>query len=478
MIKKGDNLKSEKGRKQPVFKNYIKAMKKLLDANKELEKRGLWLSLYTWRAMSGLMFLRTPYGATWSVQKYIEDVRRMGEYAWAEAVWHVPVEAIEQMQRKLELPISDVQMNGFSLLIQVWFYEQTIRFMKHDKCRFPRVNHGGRYDALQLVEGIKEFEVIPVLCPQQEEMVVPTVRAFMKTDGFRDYILDGEGVLSYEEQLERAREELRAEKGKHSHANELEARLKMCAAPSEAQDIRHQLGGDVGVHSNSGLESLARAVTDLREATAYDFGAVKGREEDVTCQTTAHIWVLLVTFRTFQRGLLMLLALLMVVMIEPHVQPSTEVEDVGEKLVDVADMPCGEAEQQQLEPVVGNLMYCPSLMLGRKQRIKMVWSCRRRGHDTRIATNVEDCTPGTTEGMDYKAMLDPRMQSMDHARPMAVDSMAADDEACRVTIPEEDAQITVETERTSPDTDDVGCGDDGGGKSSNIVTCMRRKARC
>jgi len=41
VIEKSDNLKSEKGRKKPVFRNYIKVMKKLLDANKEPEKLGL-----------------------------------------------------------------------------------------------------------------------------------------------------------------------------------------------------------------------------------------------------------------------------------------------------------------------------------------------------------------------------------------------------------------------------------------------------
>ena len=101
---------------------------------------------------------------------------------------------------------------------------------------------------------------------------------------------------------------------------------------------------------------------------------------------------------------------------------------------------------------------------------------------------MEDCTPGATERVDYEAMLDPRMQYVHHARPMAVDNVTADDEACvqpplgpsvqRMTIPEKDAQIIAETERTSPDADDVGCGDGGGGKSSNIVTCMRRKPRC
>ncbi|KAJ8429597.1 hypothetical protein Cgig2_008827 [Carnegiea gigantea] len=151
VTEKSDNQKSEKGRRRPVFRNYIKVMKKLLDVNKELKKLELWLSLYAWRVMSGVRFPRTPYGAAWPVQKYMEDVHRMGEYAWLEAVWRVLVEAIEEMQRKLEGPVFDVQMNGFSLLIQVWFYEHTIRFTQHDKCRFPQL---ASWDSVDHGEGI------------------------------------------------------------------------------------------------------------------------------------------------------------------------------------------------------------------------------------------------------------------------------------------------------------------------------------
>jgi len=50
----------------------------------------------------------------------VEDIDRMGEYAWAEAVWRVLVETIEDTQRKLyEGPISEVQLNGLCVLIQV-----------------------------------------------------------------------------------------------------------------------------------------------------------------------------------------------------------------------------------------------------------------------------------------------------------------------------------------------------------------------
>ncbi|KAJ8424516.1 hypothetical protein Cgig2_025778 [Carnegiea gigantea] len=164
-------------------------MKKLLDANKELDKLELWLSLHTWKVMSGDMFPRIPYGAAWSVQKYMEEVHGLGEHAWAKAVWLILVEVVEKMQPKLEGPVSNVRMNGFSVLIQVWFYEHTTQFMKHDQGRFTRL-----------------------------EMMVPTVREFMKTDGFRYYLLDGEGVLTFEERLQRAAKALRAEQGKHQDA--------------------------------------------------------------------------------------------------------------------------------------------------------------------------------------------------------------------------------------------------------------------
>ena len=37
--------------------------------------------------------------------------------------------------------------------------------------------------------------MIPLLHPREEEMLVPMVKAFMKTYGFRDCILDGEGGI-------------------------------------------------------------------------------------------------------------------------------------------------------------------------------------------------------------------------------------------------------------------------------------------
>ncbi|KAJ8436519.1 hypothetical protein Cgig2_026634 [Carnegiea gigantea] len=94
--------------------------------------------------------VRAPYGAAWSLLHYVDDVDGMGQYAWAEAIWQVVVESIEDTQRKLARgPLSEVQLNGLCLLIQVWFYEHTTRFSDQDGERFPqiaswrKVDHGG-----------------------------------------------------------------------------------------------------------------------------------------------------------------------------------------------------------------------------------------------------------------------------------------------------------------------------------------------
>ncbi|KAJ8429744.1 hypothetical protein Cgig2_023133 [Carnegiea gigantea] len=261
VTEKSDKLKRKKGRKKPMFRNYIEVMKKLLDANKEVEKLGLWLSLHAWMVMSGGMFPRTPYGAAWSVQTSMEDIHGLGEYAYAEAVWRVVMEAIEDMQRKLEGPISDVQMNGFSLLIQ------------------GSVDHGRRYDAFELVVGIKESEVIPVLRRREEEMMVRTVRDFIGIDGFWYYLLDGEvsvGVLSYEEHLERAREELYAEKEKH-----IDIERKLQFLDDSCEGVRGQCTKPNVVP--------AAAVEDIWQTTSDATVMSSGKQPDLVLRKSAAV---------------------------------------------------------------------------------------------------------------------------------------------------------------------------------------------
>ncbi|KAJ8444430.1 hypothetical protein Cgig2_005952 [Carnegiea gigantea] len=291
VAEKSGKLKMEKGSKKPVFRNYLKVVNKLLDANKEPEKLGLWLSLYAWMVMSGVMFLRTPYGVAWSVHTYIEDIRGWGEYAWAEAVWRLLVEALRRCSGNT---VSYVSL----LSSQMWFYEHTARFAKHDKGRFPRlaswdsVDHGRRYDAFELVEGIKESEVIPVLRPREEEMMVRIVRHFMGADGFQYFLLDGEGVLSYEERLEQTREELCTKKEKHidierklqfwmTHAKELEARLNMGKA--------HGYHPDAGPQCAEPNVVPFAAVEDVWQ-TPFDATVVSCREGKVDAHEHRDEW--------------------------------------------------------------------------------------------------------------------------------------------------------------------------------------------
>ena len=50
----------------------------------------------------------------------MEDVAEMAEHAWAEAMWRIMVETIEDTQRKLSNgPLSKVQLNGFCVLIRI-----------------------------------------------------------------------------------------------------------------------------------------------------------------------------------------------------------------------------------------------------------------------------------------------------------------------------------------------------------------------
>ncbi|KAJ8437695.1 hypothetical protein Cgig2_030717 [Carnegiea gigantea] len=133
--------------------------------NAEEDRVGIWLRLYAFIVLSGVFFPRTPCKAAWSLLHYVDDVDSMGQYAWAEAIWQVVVESIEDMQRKLARgPLSEVQLNGLCLLIQIWFYEHTTRFSDQDGEQFPRiaswrkVDHGGMYNVTELLAELEESE--------------------------------------------------------------------------------------------------------------------------------------------------------------------------------------------------------------------------------------------------------------------------------------------------------------------------------
>ena len=95
-------------------------MAELCEENSDDDRVGLWLQIYAFVILSGVLHPCTPYGAAWTLLHYVEDMNEIREYAWAEAVWRVLVETIEDTQKKLSKgPLSEVQLNGFCVLIQV-----------------------------------------------------------------------------------------------------------------------------------------------------------------------------------------------------------------------------------------------------------------------------------------------------------------------------------------------------------------------
>lgn len=87
--------------------------------------------------------------------------------------------------------------------------------------------HGGRFDALELVAGIKEGEIVLVLYPQEEEREEPIVRDFMETDEFQYYMKDAKDVLSFKERLHHVRDCLHLGKDAHTVTR---AELDLCRA--------------------------------------------------------------------------------------------------------------------------------------------------------------------------------------------------------------------------------------------------------
>ncbi|KAJ8430057.1 hypothetical protein Cgig2_011592 [Carnegiea gigantea] len=98
--------------------------------NAEEDRVGIWLRLYVFIVLIGVFFPRTPYGATWSLIQYADDVKHGA----------------------------------------VWFYEHTTRFCSQDGERFSqiagwrKVYHSGIYDANELLaeqeekEGVLSFD--------------------------------------------------------------------------------------------------------------------------------------------------------------------------------------------------------------------------------------------------------------------------------------------------------------------------------
>jgi len=67
--------------------------------------------------LSGVFFPRSMYATARELERYANDMEGMSKYAWAEAIWSYLVESLDDMQRRLVYAMSEIQFNGFSLLL-------------------------------------------------------------------------------------------------------------------------------------------------------------------------------------------------------------------------------------------------------------------------------------------------------------------------------------------------------------------------
>lgn len=53
------------GKKWRFFRNYVSAMVALCDENKGDDHICMWVKIYVFKVLSGVLFPRTPYGDAW-----------------------------------------------------------------------------------------------------------------------------------------------------------------------------------------------------------------------------------------------------------------------------------------------------------------------------------------------------------------------------------------------------------------------------
>lgn len=136
-------------------------MVELCKQNNTAESLGLFRKLYSLLVMSGILFLRIVGGMVWELIGMTEDVEGMGEYNWSAAIWSVLVEVLGETTQKLRLK-KNLQMVGFTMVLQVWFYEHTNLHTHGDEKCVPRIASwmdlyvGRSYDATVLISSIKD----------------------------------------------------------------------------------------------------------------------------------------------------------------------------------------------------------------------------------------------------------------------------------------------------------------------------------
>ena len=96
-----EKVASRPAKKVRYFRKYVNSMASLVQEFNGEDQVGIFLRLYSWLVLSGVLFPRSPYGANWHMLGYTDVSEPLGQYAWAEVVWRDAVQTVEDTQRKL-----------------------------------------------------------------------------------------------------------------------------------------------------------------------------------------------------------------------------------------------------------------------------------------------------------------------------------------------------------------------------------------
>ncbi|KAJ8447136.1 hypothetical protein Cgig2_022865 [Carnegiea gigantea] len=214
----------------------------------------------------------------------VEDVDGVGEYNWAEAVWEFLVHTMEESREKIG-NAKNLQINGFAMILQVWFYEHSTIYAFTDERSVPRLSSwvnlykGKKYDAGIMVRKLKDSEIIPVIEVRDNERRIQVVEALITSENYSAYVeyvqLRGEpyvsfvrvvcyvadkGIISVEERLQRARDALRKEKEALAKEKEAHAtKKKELAELKEAVAMKTTVEDILKFARIQGLSSTADA---------------------------------------------------------------------------------------------------------------------------------------------------------------------------------------------------------------------------
>ncbi|KAJ8423069.1 hypothetical protein Cgig2_009338 [Carnegiea gigantea] len=182
-----EKVASRPAKKVRYFRKYVNCMASLAQEFNGEDQVGIFLRLYSWLVLSGVLFPWSLYGANWHMLGYADAPETLGQYAWAEAVWRDVVETMEDTQRKLYSGLlSKIQLNG-----SVWFYEYTTLFEVQNCQRYLRIASWGKID-----HGSTSWPnrglIVPALHPRSTEVREDVVDDYMTTVEFFHYLEDGE----------------------------------------------------------------------------------------------------------------------------------------------------------------------------------------------------------------------------------------------------------------------------------------------